>query len=225
MDPNLTDITILIDRSGSMRIIRDPMVRAMNEFLDAQRRIPGRVTVTVAIFDTEYEVVRRGADLAAMAPMTAADLVPRGDTALLDAMVRCIDEEGARLAALPESGRPAKKLFAVVTDGQENRSREHAGPAGRATVRGMVTHQSEVYSWEFVFLGANIDAVAEATSLGIAAGNALNYKATSRGVERTGAILCAATPSYRGESYVRGTFFSGTTPGRDDVDAPAGAAR
>jgi hypothetical protein len=125
LDPNLTDITVLLDRSGSMESIRNDMVGAMNAFLDAQRALPGRTTFTLATFDTRYEVVRKAADLADVPPLTAADLVPRGGTALLDSMARCIRETGDRLGAIPEAARPGKVLFAIVTDGEENASREH----------------------------------------------------------------------------------------------------
>jgi uncharacterized protein with von Willebrand factor type A (vWA) domain len=205
MNQNLTDITLLIDRSGSMSSIRHDMIGGMNVLLDSQRALPGDANLTVAIFDTEYTKVRSATPIRDVASLTAADLVPRGGTALLDAVGRCVVETGDRLGAMPESERPGKVLFIIVTDGLENRSREYGG----AKIKEMIKHQSEVYSWDFVYLGANQDAFAVAASMGISSGNALNYTATAAGVASVANRATASAANYRSGNAERGSFFGG----------------
>jgi hypothetical protein len=167
-NPDLSLIGVLVDRSGSMITMRSDMQPALNAFLDGQKEAPGRCEMTLAQFDDVYEVVWT---LRNIRDVPAYQLIPRNTTALLDAMGRFITEIGAVLAARAEADRPGKVIIVIVTDGLENASREW----NRAQVRELVTQQHRDYRWEFVFLGANFDAIREAEGLGIARTSSLTY--------------------------------------------------
>lgn len=172
---NLTLIAALLDRSGSMQTIRDDTQGGFDAFLAEQRRQPGQVLVTLAQFDDVYEVVHSAVPIAQVPPL---QLLPRGMTALLDGIGKLVTDVGATLSALPEEQRPAKVIVMVMTDGHENASREWSPDA----VRSLIRQQEQVYSWEFLFLGANIDAVTVGTQLGFAADRSLTYGASKAGV-------------------------------------------
>ena len=161
MRTDLTDITMVIDRSGSMQSIRTDAEGGINSFIEQQKQEPGETLLTLVQFDTEYEFVHSGVPVKQIPAFT---LVPRGSTALLDAVGRAINETGARLAAMAESQRPALVVFVIVTDGAENSSREFT----RDQIRTMVEHQQSAYKWQFTFLAANQDAFAAGGSMGIA---------------------------------------------------------
>jgi len=161
MRPDLTDITMVIDRSGSMQSIRTDAEGGINSFIVQQKLEPGEALLTLVQFDTEYEFVHSGTPIKQVPAFT---LVPRGSTTLLDAVGRAINETGARLAVLDEAQRPGLVVFVIVTDGQENSSREFK----REKIREMIEQQQSVYKWQFTFLAANQDAFAEGASLGIA---------------------------------------------------------
>ena len=161
MRTDLTDITMVVDRSGSMESIKSDAEGGINSFIDQQKQEPGEALLTLVQFDTEYEFVHSGVPVKQIPAFT---LVPRGSTALLDAVGRAINETGARLAAMAESQRPALVVFVIVTDGAENSSREFT----RDQIRTMVEHQQSAYKWQFTFLAANQDAFAAGGSMGIA---------------------------------------------------------
>ena len=161
MRTDLTDITMVIDRSGSMQSIQSDAEGGINSFIEQQKQEPGEANVTLVQFDTDYEFVHSGVPIR---KVPAFKLVPRGSTALLDAVGRAINETGARLAALEESQRPGLVVFVIVTDGEENSSREFS----RDQIRKMVEHQQSAYKWQFTFLAANQDAFAAGGSMGIA---------------------------------------------------------
>ena len=161
MRTDLTDITMVIDRSGSMQSIQTDAEGGINSFIEQQKQEPGEANVTLVQFDTDYEFLHCGVPVKQIPAFT---LVPRGSTALLDAVGRAINETGARLAALAESQRPALVVFVIVTDGAENSSREFT----RDQIRTMVEHQQSAYKWQFTFLAANQDAFAAGGAMGIA---------------------------------------------------------
>jgi Mg-chelatase subunit ChlD len=168
MRSDLTDITLVVDRSGSMQSIRADAEGGVNAFVAEQARQPGEALLTLVQFDTEYEFLHRGVPVQ---QVPAYHLVPRGGTALLDAVGRAINETGERLAKLDEKDRPGLVVFVVMTDGEENSSKEFS----KDQIKQMVTQQQETYGWHFTFLGANQDAFAEARALGIDAAGAANY--------------------------------------------------
>ncbi len=160
MRNDLTDITLVVDRSGSMGSIREDAEGGVNSFIEQQRQADGEAVLTLVQFDTEYEFLYRGVPIDEVEPYR---LNPRGMTALLDAVGRAINETGGRLAAMPESERPGLVVFVIVTDGLENSSHEFT----RSQIREMIQHQQEKYNWQFTFLGADQDAFAEAGGMGI----------------------------------------------------------
>lgn len=188
--PNSTEIIFVVDRSGSMASIAQDMVGGFEAFIEKQKETPGECRVTMVQFDDRYEVSYTARPLA---EVKSLDLVPRGMTALLDAVGRCIQETGSRLAALQESERPSQVLFVIITDGAENVSKEY----NRARVFDMISTQRSTYSWEFVFLGANQDSIATATSMGISGTNAVTFSATHGGTRGLMRGLSANVSSYR----------------------------
>ena len=169
-DANKTLIAALLDRSGSMRDIAADMCGGFDSFIAKERGQAGTTLVTLAQFDDRYDVVFTDRPIDAVPALT---LEPLGMTALLDAIGRFITEVGTGLAALPEDERPSAITVLVMTDGHENASREWTSEA----VRALIAQQESVYGWDFVFLGANMDAVEVGTNLGFAPGKSLTYDA------------------------------------------------
>lgn len=170
MRNDLTDITLVVDRSGSMQSVREDAEGGVNSFLESQADEPGDTLLTLVQFDDVHEFVKRGE------PIEDAGkyhLHPRGMTALLDAVGHSINETGRRLAAMPQDQRPGLVVFAVMTDGLENASREFT----RQQIKEMIEHQQTVYSWQFSFLGANQDAFTEAGAIGIDRAGTATYSA------------------------------------------------
>ncbi|HYG92185.1 MAG TPA: vWA domain-containing protein [Nocardioides sp.] len=165
---DLTQIYFLLDRSGSMQSIKTDTEGGFAAFVDEQRGTPGECRVTLAQFDNEYDVVYSSRPLADVPPL---DLQPRGSTALLDAMGRLVTSAGDELAALPEDQRPATVIVAVMTDGHENASREWTHPA----IKALVEQQTRQWGWQFMYMGADQDAIEVGTSLGVAAAASVTY--------------------------------------------------
>jgi hypothetical protein len=132
------------------------------------------------LFDHEYDRVLDGVPIENVPPLDNQSYVPRGTTALLDAIGRTVDDVGKRLAQTPEAERPGKVIVAILTDGLENASKDYTCPR----IAQMIEHQQNVYSWEFVFLAANQDAIATANTLAIPAANAMNFAATGAGTRQ-----------------------------------------
>lgn len=163
MNPNLTELAYIIDRSGSMHSLTCDTVGGYNAFLEEQKKLEGQAYLTTVLFDDRYELFCDHVNIMEAKPMTVSDCHARGCTALMDAVGKTINSVGARLAKTPEEERPSKVLFMIMTDGYENASKEFS----RSAVKKMIEHQQTVYSWQFLFVGAGIDAYAEAASLGI----------------------------------------------------------
>jgi uncharacterized protein YegL len=170
-NPNLTEIIVISDRSGSMGSIADDAIGGFNTFLKEQQEVPGECKFTYCQFDNEYEVVHDGIPIRDMKPLDRSTFVPRGSTALLDAIGRTINVVGERLAKTSEDQRPGKVIVVILTDGQENFSKEFS----RDQIFEMITTQHDQFKWEFVFLAANQDAIAGGASLGISAAGSANY--------------------------------------------------
>jgi hypothetical protein len=171
---DLTLIGVLVDRSGSMAQVKEDMEGGLNTFIESQAKLPGKANLTLAQFNTRYEIIHH--------PMPIQDvprfsLLPGGMTALLDSVGKFVTDIGADLAQVPEDERPGKVIICIVTDGLENSSREWT----REGVKKLVEQQQADYQWEFVFLGANMDAVAEGDSLGIQRGSSLTFDTRNAG--------------------------------------------
>lgn len=194
-----TDITILLDRSGSMGSIKEATIAGFNEFLKDQQKQDGDRRLTLIQFDDPphqfyanivgnimepfvskqpndgYVVTYDNKSVNSISPLTGETFVPRGGTPLLDSIAMAINETGDRLRSLGEAARPNKVIFVIITDGQENASKLHK----KESILNMISHQRSKYNWEFMFLGANQNAIAEATSIGIAAASSMTYYANS----------------------------------------------
>ncbi|MEO7724835.1 MAG: hypothetical protein ABIU29_09150 [Chthoniobacterales bacterium] len=171
MKNNYAEIAFVLDRSGSMDSCRDAAIEGFNCFLKEQQQVEGLAKLTLVLFDDEYLVPAQALPVAEVIPLDDETYVPRGSTALLDAIGRTIDEMGVRLAALPEADRPAQVIVATLTDGAENSSQNYTWHQ----LAGVIRRQTEQYRWTFLFLGANQDAIATAAQMNIAAANAANY--------------------------------------------------
>ncbi|MGE2833619.1 VWA domain-containing protein [Mycobacterium sp. SMC-4] len=167
-DPNKTLIAALLDRSGSMETSKEATEEGWRKLVDEQRSLPGSCQVTLAQFDTEYEVLYSGMPIADLPEFVVQ---PRGMTALLDAVGKFVTDVGAALSALPEAERPGHVICMIMTDGMENSSREWSLDG----VRKLVEQQRDQWNWKFLFLGANMDAVDVAGKMGIGADGAITY--------------------------------------------------
>lgn len=180
MKKNFTSISIILDRSGSMGSIREATISGFNKFLEGQKNANlGECVVSLHQFDHEYKTDYLCVPIHAVKELTASDFEPRGSTSLLDAIGKTCNELGKRLSLMPESERPDTVIVAIMTDGEENASKEF----NIYNINQIISEQTNVYSWEFVFLGANQDAIAAASNLGINSKNAMTYSSTNMGTE------------------------------------------
>ncbi len=152
-------------------------ISGFNTFLHDQQQVKGLAKLTLVLFDDEYLVPVRGIPILEVTPLTKETYVPRNSTALLDAIGQTIDELGSQLSALSEATRPAQVIVAIFTDGLENASRRFTWRC----IADRIKHQTEVYKWTFLFLGANQDAIATAAQIGIASVNSSTYEASPIG--------------------------------------------
>lgn len=192
MKANSSRIAIVLDRSGSMEIIRKATIDGFNEFIRGQRVVTDECRVKLVQFDHEIETVW-DKPLYSVPELTIETYVPRGNTALYDAMGRTIQTTGDVLAAMSERERPAHVIVMVLTDGQENASQKFS----QSQVAQMVRHQREQYQWEFIFLGANQDAVLTAQGFGIPQHAAMSYTAGQIGTQNVFRATTAYSNSLR----------------------------
>ena len=173
-NPDYTALLFIIDESGSMGFIARDMEGGIASLLEEQSKLPGKLTVDVAYFDTNF---RYPVSLADPEDVTVS-IIPKGGTALHDAIVRASGQFGQTLAELPEEERPGTVIAVIVTDGEENSSREST----KDDVKALITEQQDTFNWSFIFLGANQDAVLTGQSFGLRSGASMTYNATSAGV-------------------------------------------
>lgn len=171
VNESLTYLTVVLDRSASMNNVRQATIDGFNELVKGQAAKPGECLVTLAQFDHEYIPMYKDVPANLVRPLTFETYLPRGSTALLDAIGFTIESLGARLAALPETQRPANVIVVIQTDGEENTSKDY----NRKRVFDMVSHQTSVYKWQFIFMGAGPDAIRDANQMGFQAGASLQY--------------------------------------------------
>jgi uncharacterized protein YegL len=184
-----TEILAVLDISGSMATIAADAIGGFNTFLKDQQAIEGEARLTVVLFDDQYQVLYAAKPLAEAEPLTSATFVPRGGTALMDAIGRTLQVEGARIAA---EGWAEKVIVCITTDGGENQSKEFNAPMVRDLVG-----QAEAKGWVFVFLAANQDAFATAQFYGMSGAHAHTFAASGAGVTQGYASVSNATRSLR----------------------------
>ena len=194
MKKNLTELVFILDRSGSMQGLESDTIGGFNAMLEKQKKQPGEAFVSTVLFDDETQVLHDRLRLNKVKPITEKDYYVRGCTALLDAVGGAIHHIGnIHKYARPEDV-PAHTLFVITTDGMENASRRYAA----RQVKEMIRRQKEKYGWEFLFLGANIDAVETAGRLGICPDRAVNYHSDSTGTRLNYQVVGQAVAAVRG---------------------------
>lgn len=177
MKKHLTEIVFILDRSGSMAGLEEDTIGGFNSMIQKQQGEAGEAFVSTVLFDNHSEVIHDRVDIRKVQPLTRKEYYVRGCTALLDAVGKAIHHIGNVHKYAREEDRPEKTLFVITTDGMENASREYSYDK----VRKMIARQKERYDWEFLFLGANIDAAKEAARFGISEDRAANYHADRQG--------------------------------------------
>ncbi len=200
-----TLIVLLLDRSGSMSSIRDEIISGVNSYVENQASVEGKASIFVAQFDNEYEVLSEYGDVGKFSPLTRETYVPRGTTAYYESMIKTIDDVGTHLRKMPKTRRPTKILFVAVSDGQENASGE--GYTGKRLSE-MIKTQSDIYSWEFVFIGSNQESIKDNIKLGISKQSLYSYDGSARGTLEAFDALNCQTVSYRTtDTVARGAFW------------------
>jgi len=196
-----------------MRGIANDTIGGFNSFLAEQKKANvDEARLTLVQFDHEYNVIHNAKPLAEVPDLTAETYVPRGNTALLDAMGRTIVTTGEALTAMPEHERPEQVVILVITDGEENASTEYT----KDKIAEMVKVQTDHYKWQFVFLGANLDAIRAGGSVGVNAANAMNFQANAAGMGIMYQAVSANVSSYRKSRSVQDLAF--TNAQRQDND-------
>lgn len=196
MKKGLTELVFILDRSGSMSGLECDTIGGYNSLVDKQKKEDGECVITTVLFDDKYELLHARINLKGIIPITEKEYFVRGSTALLDAIGRTIDKIGNAQKHTAEDERAEKVMFVITTDGMENASREY----GYDKVRQMIEQQKEKYGWEFIFLGANIDAVETAARFGISADRAANYHADSEGTQLNYKVVSDAVSGFRANS-------------------------
>lgn len=193
MNKFLTEIAFILDRSGSMQSMVGAAISGFNRLVREQQQVPGQARFTLVLFDDSYEVPINGVPIGKVVDLDERGLVPRGTTALLDAVGRTVDELGAKLGALPEDQRPGQVIVAILTDGEENASHLYTWQDVAERIR----HQTEKYQWQFLFLGANQDAIATAARMSIRAGNTANFAMTGESYGSSKSALSRKMSAFR----------------------------
>jgi hypothetical protein len=200
---NFTSINILLDRSGSMQKVSDDTVGGLNSFLNEQRKVKGDAVVSLATFSTDYTLIHDFVPLEQVGDLSSKTYNPAGFTALLDSIGKMVNGTGAKLAAMKEEERPSQVLFVIISDGEENRSKEFT----RSKIFEMISHQRDKYNWNFVYIGCNQEQIQEAVNLGIAPANAAVYDQTKGGTRRLFKSISENATSYRISGVAQNSFF------------------
>lgn len=194
MNPNLTAITFLLDKSCSMNPMTAETLQGFNSYLEANKEMPGECRITLVQFASFHTTTYKDQDIKTVPPLNNVSYQADGwSTSLIDSFAAAINETGQRFSDMPEEQRPGKVIFVVLTDGQENSSRKY----NKSQLKEMITHQNEKYNWQFVFLGANQDAISEAQGYGISKGKAMTYGASPAGMKANYASTTTLTRSMR----------------------------
>lgn len=193
MKKDLLELVFILDRSGSMCGLERDTIGGFNGMMEKQKKENGEVVVTTVLFDDKVELLHDRMDIRALSPLTDKDYYVRGCTALLDALGSTITRIARNHAHMAEDYRPGKTLFVIITDGYENASREYS----RAKVKELIEQEKRKHGWEFLFLGANIDAVATAETIGIDEDHSADFHADEKGVGLNYEVLSDAVSCAR----------------------------
>lgn len=174
---NSTELVVILDRSGSMQRLAEDTIGGFNSLIENQRKLEGKCTVTTVLFDNKVEILYQGKNIKEVPTLTSKEYFARGSTALLDAIGITINETNSRISSMKEEEKPNKVLVAITTDGLENSSNEYS----YSSIKSLIEEKKKKLGWDFIFLGANIDAIGEANKFGIERDMAMNIKATKVG--------------------------------------------
>ena len=208
MKKGLTEIVFILDRSGSMSGLESDTIGGYNSMIEKQKKEEGEALISTVLFDGQTDVLHDRVPLDKISPITEKEYYVRGSTALLDAVGGAIHHIGNVHKYAREEDVPEKTLFIITTDGMENSSRQYSYDK----VKKMIEKQKEKYHWEFIFLGANIDAVETARSFGIAKENAVNYHCDAKGTAINFACVGKAVSSMRAKGKMDESW-------REEIDA------
>ena len=193
MKKNLTELVFILDKSGSMGGLEKDTIGGYNSMLEKQKTVDGECVITTVLFDNHYELLHDRIDVRAIKPMTEEEYFVGGSTALLDAIGKTIHKIGTVQKNTAEEYRAEKVMFVIITDGEENASRRYSADK----VKEMIKRQKEKFGWEFIFLGANIDAVETAGHFGIDADRAVDYVPDSEGTELNFCMMSETVSAFR----------------------------
>ena len=202
MKKGLTELVFIIDRSGSMSGLEDDTIGGFNAMLQEQKAVEGEAVVTTVLFSDGHELLHDRINIQAVAPLTRADYTVGGSTALLDAIGIAIHKTRKVQRRTSEDFRAEKVLFVIITDGQENASRHYTADM----IKERIEHQKRKYGWEFIFFGANMDAITEAARIGIGADRAQNFCADSAGTSSVYTSMSAMSTAFRTGGSIDGSM-------------------
>ena len=188
-----TKIVCVLDRSGSMLSIIDDSIGGFNLFLQRQQELGDNADISVYLFNDDYQPLVENVPIREMKPLTSKEYSPRKMTALYDALAKTINAVGAFLTNISEENRPDKVLFVILTDGQENSSKEFTKDA----VLEMVSHQREKYNWQFMYLAASEAGLQDGRAIGMKAKNSVQFSADSKGTQRAYRVIDYSVANYR----------------------------
>ena len=193
MRNDLTELVFILDRSGSMHGLEKDTIGGFNSVLERNKALPGDANITTVLFDHRFTILHDRQPIRSVAPMTERDYSPAGMTALLDAVGQAIRKIDNVMAHTAEDYRAGKVQFVIITDGLENASKEYSAQR----VKQMIRDRQEKDGWDFLFLGANMDAIAVAEDMGIQADRAVTAMADAPGVSLQYEVVADANASYR----------------------------
>ena len=199
MKTNRTELAFILDRSGSMCGLEADTIGGYNAMLEKQKKEAGEAIVTTVLFDDQYELLHDRIDLRGIAPITDREYYVRGSTALLDAIGKTIQKIANIQKRTAPEFRADRVLFVITTDGHENASREYS----YSRVKALLERQKKQYDWEFLFLGANIDAIATAQRFGIEADRAVDYHADGEGTQLNYQVLSETVSCVRAGAPIK----------------------
>ena len=198
MNKELTEIVFILDRSGSMCGLEADTIGGFNSMLEKQKQAEGKAILSAVLFSDQSQVLYDRVDIDRIEPMTDAQYQVGGCTALLDAIGGAVHHIGNVHKYAREEDRPSKTIFIITTDGYENSSRHYSYDQ----VQKIVKRQQERYGWEFLFLGANMDAISAARSFGIREDRAVRYKCDSTGTSKNFNVVSDTLCSFRAEACI-----------------------
>ena len=193
MKKNLTELVFILDKSGSMSGLEGDTIGGYNSMLERQRKVDGECVITTVLFDNRYELLHDRIDIRAVAPITKKEYSVGGSTALLDAIGKTIHKIRTAQKNTAKDYQAEKVMFVIITDGEENSSRHYSS----TQVKEMIQRQKELYDWEFIFLGANIDAVETAGKFGIDADRAVDYVPDGEGTKLNFCMMSETVATFR----------------------------